>query len=55
MLKTSKEKIENLIKSRSYFIQLLENFPNSDWAYDSKEKLKKMEKVIENLKNSMYF
>lgn len=50
LLKTPQEKIDNLIKSKSYFIQLIEKFPNSDWVYDSKEKIKKIEKVIENLK-----
>ncbi len=55
ILKTSTEKIENLIKSRYYFIKLLEKFPKSDWIFDTKEKLKKIEKVIENLKNSLYF
>ena len=49
VVKTLQEKETNLMKARSYFIRILQEYPDSDWVYDSKEKLKKIEKTIENL------
>lgn len=48
-LETLIEKKNNIDASKSSFIRLLEEYPESDWAFDSKEKLKKIDKTIANL------
>jgi curved DNA-binding protein CbpA len=47
-----KEKGKNLVEAASYFNRLLLSYPESDWAYDSEEKLRKIEKMTENLKRT---
>ena len=49
-VKTSQEKEAILYKAKSYFDRILKEYPKSEWIYDSKEKLKKIEKTIEMLK-----
>lgn len=40
------EKALNLKKAQSCFLRLLEKHPESDWAYDAQERLKRIEKII---------
>lgn len=49
-VKTLQEKEASLIKARSYFTRIIQEYPKSGWVYDSREKLKKIEKTIESLK-----
>ncbi len=44
-----KDREDNLNKAKSCFIQVLNEYPNSDWAFDAGEKLKKIEKLIDSL------
>ena len=48
-VKTLSEKEAILFKANSYFIKLLQEYPGSDWVYDAKEKLRRIEKTIETL------
>lgn len=43
---TLKEKICNIENARAYFTRVLQEYPDSDWAFDSEEKLKKIEKIL---------
>jgi curved DNA-binding protein CbpA len=44
--KTLPELEDNLLKAKSYFMRVLLEYPDSDWAYDSEEKLKKIERLL---------
>ncbi len=46
-----KEKENSLIKAGSYFSKVLEEYPESDWAFDSEIKLRKIEKMLSNLRD----
>ncbi len=47
---TVEEKVNNLMKASSCFSRLVQVYPDSDWAYDSGERLKIIEKNIKLLK-----
>ena len=49
-VKTLQEKEASLIKARSYFMKVIQEYPKSDWVYDSREKLKKIDDTIKTLK-----
>jgi len=46
-----KEKTDFLIKAKLCFKQVLRIYPDSDWAFDSGERLKKIEKMLEQVKS----
>ncbi len=48
-VKTLQEKETILLKAKSYFEGLLLQFPKSDWVYDSRERINKINKTIETL------
>jgi DnaJ domain len=48
-VKTLRKKESILLTGKTYFIQLLREYPKSVWVEDSKEKLKKIEKTILDL------
>ncbi len=44
-----KDREENLKKAGFSFTKVIKEYPDSDWAFDSEEKLKKIEKLINSL------
>ncbi len=46
---TADETEDNLAKAKSFFTKVLREYPESDWAFDSEEKLKKIEKMLARL------
>jgi len=49
VVKTLQEKESILLEAKLCFARLLQEFPDSDWVYDSEEKLRKINKTIEAL------
>ncbi|OHD53601.1 MAG: hypothetical protein A2Y33_06675 [Spirochaetes bacterium GWF1_51_8] len=49
------EKIRDIEAARECFTLLLKNYPGSDWAYDSEERLKKIELGFGNLETNVGF
>lgn len=43
------EKRAHLKNAQSSFFRLLEEYPDSDWAYDASERLKKIEAILKHL------
>ena len=60
MIKIVEELLEFLPRSYYYFSRVLEEYPESSWAYDAQEKMIKIEKltpvyvrIVKSLKNEM--
>ena len=52
-VKSLQEKEDILIKARIYFMRIIQEYPKSDWVYDSQEKLKKIDKTIGDTEESI--
>jgi curved DNA-binding protein CbpA len=50
-LETLLEKKDILEKAKTYFLKILQDFPESDWAFDSEDRIKKIDKFINHLDN----
>ena len=50
----TEEKIKNLKEAKAYFIQLIKEYPDSDWAYDAEEKLKNIGSIIDSSRDLHY-
>ncbi len=49
------EKKKNIEAAKECFIRVLNEYPDSDWAFDSEERLKKIVKLFPNLEESITF
>jgi curved DNA-binding protein CbpA len=49
------EKKRDIEAAREYFARVLNEYPDSDWAYDSEERLKKIEQAFVNLASNIEF
>ena len=46
-----REMERNLAEAKTYFSKLIREFPESDWSFDSGEKLKELEKIRKSIAN----
>ncbi|NPV02245.1 MAG: DnaJ domain-containing protein [Brevinematales bacterium] len=49
------EKKRDIGRARECFARVLSDYPDSDWAYDSEERLNKIDSAFANLDNSIEF
>lgn len=45
----NQDKEDNLRKAKASFEKILQEYPDSDWVYDSEEKIKKIDKMLKNI------